>query len=191
MRTNSRNGQEAVAHLVEKARSGDHGAFELLVRRFERPVHAVVVSSIGDSPDRPDIVQETFLAAYRALPKLREPEKFGAWLYGIASRLSKNLLRKKRGREIYFAEMGEPETRAGGVPGPHEDASRKEQSRELAQAFAELPERQRAALTLFYSEKLSYGEIAAFMNISLASVKGLIYRGMAALKEMLPRRMES
>jgi RNA polymerase sigma-70 factor (ECF subfamily) len=196
MRTNSTGRLGRVRELVEKARTGDHGAFGELVRTYERPVHAVVVSCLGDSPDRPDVVQETFLAAYRALPKLREPEKFGSWLYAIASRLSKNVLRKRRRKEITFAEMGEHEEGAPEVPDgdssePHERISKMEVSGELARAFAGLPERQRAALTLFYSEKLTYGEIAAFLNISLASVKGLIYRGMVELKNRLPRRMES
>jgi RNA polymerase sigma-70 factor (ECF subfamily) len=195
MKANSTDRLGAVRELVEKARAGDQAAFGELVRNFERPVHAVVVSCLGDSPDRLDVVQETFLAAYRALPKLREAEKFGSWLYAIASRLSKNILRKRRRKEISFAEMGEvggsqPEVVDTGAAGPHERMSRAEFSAELAGAFAALPERQRAALTLFYSEKLTYGEIAAFLNISLASVKGLIYRGMVELKGKLPRRME-
>jgi RNA polymerase sigma-70 factor (ECF subfamily) len=196
MRTNSTGRVSRVRELVEQARTGDHGAFGELVKTYERPVHAVVVSCLGDSPDRPDVVQETFLAAYRALAKLREPEKFGSWLYAIASRLSKNVLRKRRRKEIAFAEMGEqdksqPEVADADCAEPHERMSRMEVSGELARAFAGLPERQRAALTLFYSEKLTYGEIAAFLNISLASVKGLIYRGMVELKSNLSRRMES
>ncbi len=196
MRANRTDRTGAVAELVAKARAGDHEAFGDLVRHYERAVHAVVVSCIGDNPDTPDVVQETFLAAYRALSKLREPAKFGSWLYGIASRLAKNLLRRSRRKEIYFAEMtgddaAGPTVADSGAPEPHEQAGRREASGRLAGAFAALPERQRAALTLFYAEKLTYGEIAAFLNISLASVKGLIYRGMAALKEKLPGKLES
>jgi RNA polymerase sigma-70 factor (ECF subfamily) len=192
MRTNSTGRLGAVGELVEKARTGDQAAFGELVKAYERPVHAVVVSCLGDSPDRLDVVQETFLAAYRALPKLREVEKFGSWLYAIASRLSKNLLRKNRRKEISFAEIGkrdesQPEIVDADSNGPHERMTRAEISGELARAFGALPERQRAVLTLFYSEKLTYGEIAAFLNISLASVKGLIYRGMVGLKSQLPR----
>lgn len=196
MKTNRTDRYGLVREFVEKARGGDQEAFGHLVKRYERAVHAVVVSCLGDSPDRLDVVQETFLAAYRALPKLREPEKFGAWLYAIASRLSKNLIRRRGRKEIAFAEFGddgrmEPDLADGDAPGPHEAVSRREVAGELARAFATLPERQRAALTLFYSEKLTYGEIAAFLNISLASVKGLIYRGMVELKEKLPGKLES
>ncbi len=190
MRTDRSTQLAEVGRLVENARAGDQAAFGELVRHYERAVHAVVVSCIGDSPDRLDVVQETFLAAYRALPKLREARKFGSWLYAIASRLSKNMLRKKRRKEIAFDEMGQPDLVDAGTPGPHERVSRRETSRKLAGAFATLPERQRAALTLFYSEKLTYGEIAAFLDISLASVKGLIYRGVVALKDKLPGKLE-
>jgi RNA polymerase sigma-70 factor (ECF subfamily) len=195
MRANRTGRTVAVVELVAKAQAGDQAAFGDLVRHYERAVHAVVVSCLGDNPDTPDVVQETFLAAYRALSKLREPAKFGSWLYGIASRLSKNLLRRSRKKEIYFAEMtGEdtagPSVADSGTPEPHEQVGRREVSGRLAGAFAALPERQRAALTLFYAEKLTYGEIASFLNISLASVKGLIYRGMLTLKETLPGKIE-
>jgi RNA polymerase sigma-70 factor (ECF subfamily) len=184
-----------VRKLVDRARAGDQDAFGELVRHFERPVHAVVVSCLGDDPDMQDIVQETFLAAYRALGRLRDPDKFGSWLYAIASRMSKNLLRSRRRREITFVEIGadserHPEVADSGSQSPHERAGQREVTRVLAAAFAALPERQRAVLTLFYSEKMTYSEIAAFLNISLASVKGLIYRGMTELKDRLPRRLE-
>ena len=196
MRTNRTDRIVAVAELVAKAQAGDQEAFGDLVRHFERAVHAVVVSCLGDNPDTPDVVQETFLAAYRALSKLREPAKFGAWLYGIASRLSKNLLRRSKRKVLSFAEMagedrGEPSVADSDSPEPHEQVGKREASGRLASAFAVLPERQRAALTLFYAEKLTYGEIASFLNISLASVKGLIYRGMVTLKETLPGKMEN
>jgi RNA polymerase sigma-70 factor (ECF subfamily) len=196
MKTNSTGRLAEVAALVHEARAGDHDAFGRLVRHYERAVHAVVVSCLGDNPDTPDVVQETFMAAYRALSKLREPEKFGSWLYGIASRLSKNLLRKNRRKEITFGEMNKseekhPEVVDAGVTQPHEGISRREVSGAMASAFSTLPERQRAALTLFYAEKLTYGEIAAFLSISLASVKGLIYRGMVELKEKLPKKLEN
>jgi RNA polymerase sigma factor (sigma-70 family) len=195
MRANKTGRTTAVTELVARAKAGDQEAFGELVRHYERAVHAVVVSCIGDNPDTLDVVQETFLAAYRALSKLREPAKFGSWLYGIASRLSKNLLRRSRRKEMSFVEMtgddsGEPTVADSGVPEPHEQAGRREASGRLAGAFAALPERQRAALTLFYAEKLTYGEIASFLNISLASVKGLIYRGMITLKDKLPRDIE-
>lgn len=191
MRTDKSTQMARVRRLVENARGGDQAAFGELVRHYERAVHAVVVSCIGDSPDRLDVVQETFLAAYRALPKLREVQKFGSWLYAIASRLAKNTLRKRRRKEIAFDDMGQPDMVDSDSPGPHEHVSRRETTRELAGAFATLPERQRAALTLFYSEKLTYSEIASFLNISLASVKGLIYRGVLALKEKLPGKLEA
>ncbi len=195
MKAESKAQLTEVVKLVEKARGGDQAAFGELVRRYERAVHAVSVSYLGNSPDTQDVAQETFLAVYRALPKLREPEKFGVWLYAIASRLSKNQLRKKRKKEVMFVEItengkSEPEIADAGSQEPHEHISRRETSRELACAFAVLPEQQRAALTLFYAEKLTYREIAAFLNVSFMSVKGLIYRGLTALKEKLPGRLE-
>lgn len=196
MRTNRTDQAIAVSELVARAKAGDQAAFGELVRHYERAVHAVVVSCLGDNPDTPDVVQETFLAAYRALSKLREPAKFGSWLYGIASRLAKNLLRRSRRKEMSFAEMtgdeqGQPSIADSDMSEPHEQIGRREASGRLASAFTALPERQRAALTLFYAEKLTYGEIASFLNISLASVKGLIYRGMVTLKETLPGKLEN
>ena len=85
-----------VPALAEKARQGDVDAFAELVEHFGRRIFALCFSLIGDFHAAEDAAQETFLRAFKGIAKLKDPEKIGNWLAGIAYRTSRTQLRKEK-----------------------------------------------------------------------------------------------
>ena len=84
--------------LIQRVLDGDDTAFSALVRKYQKPVHALVWRKIGDFHIAEDITQDTFLKAYQNLSTLKEPQRFASWLYVIAANYCKMWLRKKRFR---------------------------------------------------------------------------------------------
>ena len=82
--------------LIQRVLDGDDTAFSALVRKYQKPVHALAWRKIGDFHIAEDITQDTFLKAYQNLSMLKEPQKFASWLYVIAANYCKMWLRKKR-----------------------------------------------------------------------------------------------
>lgn len=74
----------AVEHAVRSFLAGDEEAFETIVRHSERRIYNLALRFLGNREDAQDVVQETFLSAYRSLPALRDPKSFPTWLYRIA-----------------------------------------------------------------------------------------------------------
>ena len=84
------------AQLIQRVLEGDDTAFSVLVRKYQKSVHALAWRKIGDFHIAEDITQETFLQAYQKLPTLKKPQRFASWLYVIAANYCKMWLRKKR-----------------------------------------------------------------------------------------------
>src|SRR5581483_1439146 len=82
--------------LVAKSIGGDQESFNLLILRWERPIYALAYRTIGREEDARDVCQETFLRAFRALPKFRGQAKFSSWLYRIALNLCRDWARRER-----------------------------------------------------------------------------------------------
>src|SRR6478736_8894765 len=82
--------------LVARSQGGDMDSFNQLVMRWERPIYALAYRTIGREEDARDVCQETFLRAYRALPKFRREAKFSSWLYRIALNLCRDWARRQR-----------------------------------------------------------------------------------------------
>ena len=82
--------------LIRRTLNGDDTAFTQLVRKYQKPVHALAWRKLGDFHTAEEITQDTFLKAYQKLATLKEPQRFSSWLYVIAARLCVAWLRKKR-----------------------------------------------------------------------------------------------
>ncbi|MCU0723219.1 MAG: sigma-70 family RNA polymerase sigma factor [Planctomycetes bacterium] len=166
--------------LAEKAIGGSRDAFVKLVRMFERRVFALSFSLVGDYHAAQDAAQETFLRAYKAIATLREPEKFGKWVAGIAYKVSREFLRAERKQAAPF-QPGIPESLAVLVK-EGADADLKQQVIDAANA---LPDESRALLALKYLEGLSYAEIAEAMEITPDLVKSRLFAARKHLREKL------
>src|SRR5947209_11174852 len=131
-------------------------AWDTLFRRYQLPLYVYVVELVQDEQTSLDIVQETFISAVKHLASLREDEKFGSWLFGIAHQKCIQRWRKK-GREAILLEAfagDEPEQEAG----PVELLIRAEEEAEFMTLLNQLPAAQRAVLLLHFVEDFSLEE---------------------------------
>lgn len=173
--------------LVRRARAGDRAAFEELVRRTSRLVYARLYLDTGDAHRAEDLVQDTFLRAFRALPRLAEPETFRTWLLAIAHTAlvdaARRDVRRKRAAPRSDAPLADV---PGHGPPPDEEAERAELRRRVLAVLRSLPEDYRLPLTLRYFTGADAETIGAQLGLSNGSLRGLLHRGLKMLRDRLP-----
>jgi RNA polymerase sigma-70 factor (ECF subfamily) len=151
---------------------------EALVRRHARAVGAVCWSRTGNIVDTDDLVQETMMRACRDFGALRELEKFGAWVRGIAENVCREW---GRSRKKQPPGLGDD---AGAVPAP-EPAVPGDEGERIRGALLRIPEIYRETIALFHFEKKTYAEIALLLGLSSAAVNARLTKGRAMLRERL------
>jgi len=175
--------------LVKASVRGDAQAFAELVARYTAPIFNLAFRLTGDRVEAENVTQEAFLRAYSALPHSRTEMAFKPWLFQIAVNLCRDLARKKRpdaftdlAREDEEAPEEKIEDKA---PLPLDQIEEHELERALAHAVASLPEVYRAAVTLRYTEELSYEEIAAVLKLPVNTVRTHLFRAKTMLRKSL------
>jgi RNA polymerase sigma-70 factor (ECF subfamily) len=179
--------------LVEITLAGDPEAFGQLVERYEGAVYALVCHYTGKYGEAEDLAQEAFLEAYRSLKRLREHDKFCAWLRGITYRVCMNWLRReeKRHQRTVFRrdEGGADEISYKAIISAEvsveRELARKEVREAVLEAIASLPEKYQLPVVLRYLQELSYEEIGRFMDLPKSTVRGILYRANKILREEL------
>jgi RNA polymerase sigma-70 factor, ECF subfamily len=171
------------AELVARAREGDLRAMDALVERHYGSVFRLCRSILGD-PDRvDDAVQESFIRAYRALPKFRGASTFRTWLLSIAGNEARGALRKsKRRREIALEDAGQV---TSGDPDVAEQTVVRDEAVRVRLLVERLPEKQRLAVTLRIDEGLSFREIGEIIDSSEGSARVNYHHGIRRLREMV------
>lgn len=171
--------------LVERTLDGNKKAFDLLVLRYQHRVAALVGRFVQDPQEAEDISQETFIKAYRALPRFRGNSSFYTWLYRIAVNTAKNhLVAKSRRPPAKDVDLDEAEAAgaADAAPdGPERHLSAEHLRRAITRAIAELPEDLRTALTLREFAGLSYEDITQVMDCPVGTVRSRIFRAREAV----------
>ncbi len=163
--------------IVDRARLGDLDAFESIVCDRMDAVYRLSLAILGNEADARDAAQETFVAAWRQLPLLREPEHFDAWLRRIAvnaARMTLRAHRRRRVREIPAAEVG-----AIARAKPTDDGRR------LSLALRHLSVDQRTLLALHHLEGRTLAEIAEILAIPVGTVKSRLFAARRALDAAL------
>jgi RNA polymerase sigma-70 factor (ECF subfamily) len=175
--------------LVARSIGGDNESFNQLILRWERPIYALAYRTIGREEDARDVCQETFLRAFRALPKFRGQAKFSSWLYRIALNLCRDWARRERRTPVVQApeDMDLMELAASAEPSePIENlVARKDLTRLVEKAMALLPEEQRTAIILKEYHGLTFQEIADLLGCPLSTVKTRLYQGLTVLRREL------
>ena len=168
--------------LARLARGGDPAAFRLLVERHQPMVRARARQLASDPGDVDDIVQESFLQAFLALDRLRDPDRFAGWLAGIVFNVCRSL--RRRAPVTLLADWPEPlhPTSAGGLPSA-EDLDRADA---LRAAVAGLPAGQRRAVTLHYYADVPAGQVAEAPGAARASLHKARLKLRAYLTEHRP-----
>jgi RNA polymerase sigma-70 factor (ECF subfamily) len=189
------NGPDADAPLVERAKSGDQTAFEMLVVKYQRRIERLIGRMVRDVDLVPDIAQETFIRAYRALPQFRGESAFYTWLYRIAvNTAKKSLMDLKRDPLVTEAARAgrdddddgpRPESEPSDAATPDAVLASKQIAAAVNFAVEALSEDLRQAITLREIEGLSYEEIAALMNCPIGTVRSRIFRAREAIAARL------
>jgi len=181
--------------LVERAQAGDRRAFELLVRKYQYKIIQLVGRLVGDA-DAPDVAQETFIKAWRALNGFRGQSAFYTWLYRIGINTAKNHL-VARGRrpsnqdiDVEDAEQFGHTEQMSDVDTPEAVLLSEEIKEKVTETIAKLPPDLRQAITLRELEGLSYEEIAEVMNCPIGTVRSRIFRAREAIDLVLKPLIE-
>ncbi|OZG42391.1 RNA polymerase sigma factor RpoE [Aeromonas sp. A35_P] len=183
--------------LVERVQRGDKNAFNLLVKKYQHKVVNLVARYVNNPGDVPDVAQETFIKAYRALPTFRGESAFYTWLYRIAVNTAKNYLTSQGRRPPSSdVEAEEAEYYGGGealqeVATPENLTLTDEIKRTVFSAIEALPEDLRTAITLRELEGLSYEEIAEIMDCPVGTVRSRIFRAREAIDKKLQPLIEN
>ena len=177
---------EADEQLARLSRAGDREAFEELVRRTSRGLFARLYLETGDSHRAEDIAQEAYLLAWRSIASLSDPKAFRAWLFSIGhSVLLQSVRREARAKKSNGQEAMSalPDWR----PDPRESASARERREVVLSLLRSMPREYRLPLTMRYLAGADYETIGRELAISNGSLRGLLARGMAMLREQMKR----
>lgn len=179
--------------LVARATAGDVDSFNQLVSRWERTIYALAYRTLGREEDARDVVQEAFLRAYRGLGGFKGEAKFSSWLYRITLNLCRDWIRRERRAPVVQPPEGTDavdlaDAQAAPAESVEDLVARREMSRAVSRAMAELPEEQRIAILLKEYHGLTFQEIADQLNCPLSTVKTRLYQGLSVLRRRLDRQ---
>jgi RNA polymerase sigma-70 factor, ECF subfamily len=179
--------------LVIRARAGDRSAFEELVRRTSRLLFARFYLETGSTNHAEDLIQETFLLAFRSLHQLADPAGFRGWLLTLARNVRIDEVRKatriKRlapvAAGISLGELPSSE------PSPDETALREELRQQVLEVLRTLPEEYRLPITLRYIVGVDCEAIGEHLGTTKSAVRSLLYRGLKVLRNRLPAELKA
>lgn len=184
--------------LIEKCRDEDRAAFDVLIRRYERPIYHLAYRLAGNHDDAHDIAAEAFLRIYRAIGTCQYAVTLPAWINRIVANVffdmrrhshrhpavSLDALAEKTGDAVFASQDTASVS-------PEKHAEEGERRRILNSAISTLPDYQRTMVTLFHNEGRTYEEIADIMEIPVGTVKSRLNRARLALREKLQPHMSA
>ena len=169
--------------LIYRAQTGDEGAFAELMRAYHAYVYAIVIGIVKNSHDAEEVVQDTFLSAYRGLTQLEDSAKFKSWLAEIARNRARNWLRKQRGDTISIDEVSEYLLQT--EDSPDERLARQEQRELIRRIMETLPQKDRDIARAFYLEGASYNELTSTHGLSDKAISFRLSRAKRQLSKRL------
>lgn len=173
--------------LIQRILAGDENAFESLIQKYQRQVHAHALRKIGDFQIAQDITQETFLRVYQKLDTLNHPAQFSKWLYAIVDHLCiawfrENRLQVRSLEEVHISEI-EGEAYSRYIATEHAKATTEVQRDLVKKLLAALKERDREVITLHYFEEMTSSEIGETLGVSENTIKSRIRRARQRLRK--------
>jgi len=188
--------QQLDRDLVKRVQRGDSAAFDLLVRKYQHRIAALIGRYVADWSECQDVAQETFIRAYRAIGNFRGDAQFYTWLHRIAVNTAKNHLvslgRRPPGADIDVAdaEQFDSGVRLRDTDTPEREMMRRQMEQTVLRAVEGLPEELRVAITLREVDGLSYEEIARRMDCPVGTVRSRIFRAREAIDQELKPLMD-
>lgn len=189
--------RETDQRLVERVQKGDKRAFDLLVKKYQHKIIALIGRYVNDYHEQQDVAQEAFVKAYRALNNFRAESAFYTWLYRIAINTAKNHLvsrgRRPPGTDVdvedaenfsFFDGMSDNAS-------PEANLMRDELEERIFATLAQLPDDLKTAISLREFEGLSYEEIAEIMQCPVGTVRSRIFRAREAIDKAIAPLVKS
>ena len=155
---------------------GDREAFEMVIRTHSRALFAIAYGILQNREEAEDVVQDSLVKAWKTRWRVRDPEKFPAWLATIARHQAHDIFRKRRNVSL-SEQIAEP------IEQEPNDTTALDQH--LHSALAALPELHRAALTLRYFEEMDYRTIENTMGLTNGALRGILGRALASMRKQL------
>ena len=154
---------------------GDRQAFEMIIRTHSRTLFAIAYGILQNREEAEDVVQDSLVKAWKTRWRVRDPEKFPAWLATIARHRARDIFRRRR--TVSLEEVIEPS-----LVTQMDDS---DLDQKLHSALAGLPELHRAALTLRYCEEMDYRTIENNLGLTNGALRGILGRALASLRKQL------
>ncbi len=169
------------AAWLDGSRAGDVDAYRKLVERYRNRIYTLALRVVRDPAEAEEVTQDAFVRAWRSLPGFRGEARFSTWLYRIAARRAFDRSAAMRARMRRELALGSTEaaTALASSPGPSQPS---EAALQLEKLIADLPELQRAVVTLFYYEDRSVADVALSLGLPEGTVKTHLHRARAALR---------
>jgi len=189
--------QQLDQELVRRVQRGDSAAFDLLVRKYQHRIAALIGRYVADWSECQDVAQETFIRAYRAIGNFRGDAQFYTWLHRIAVNTAKNhLVANNRRPPTEDVDVGDAEQFDSGIrlrdnDTPERELMRQQLEQTVMRAVEALPEELRIAITLREVDGLSYDEIAKRMDCPIGTVRSRIFRAREAIDLELQPLMDN
>jgi RNA polymerase sigma-70 factor (ECF subfamily) len=168
--------------LIDRARNGDLDAFETIVRARMDAVYRLTNAILGDEADARDAAQETFVLAWRELPRLRDSDKFEAWLQRVAVNAARMTLRARGRRRVREIPSSQVDALAGRVA--TDDPAGADAAR-LGAGLERLDVDQRAILVLHHLDGRPLAELATILEIPVGTAKSRLFAARRALEAAL------
>ena len=174
--------------LVQKAQQDDERAFGKLVERYETKVYSLAMKMLRNPEDAEDVLQDTFLRAYRGIKSFQGNSTFSTWIYRITANSALMRLRKKKLPTVSIDDADERETPiniADWSPGPVEQLLTQETQKAMDEAIEALPPEFKQVFILRDVEELSNSEVAEILDLSVAAVKSRLHRARLKVRNRL------
>jgi RNA polymerase sigma-70 factor, ECF subfamily len=173
-------------HAIYRAAiQGDRDAFEMIIRSSSRNLFAIAYGVLQNREEAEDVVQDTFIKAWKSRWRVRDPEKFPAWIATIARHRARDLARRRRPEPLPhdFESTGTLDATA--------EAEAADLNSEVQAALAQLPELHRTAVTLRYFEELDYATIEQTLGLSNGALRGILGRSLGTMRRKLKPALAS
>lgn len=173
--------------LVKRAKDGDFNAFDELITRYETKVYNLAYKMLGSQEDAKDVLQETFISAFKALDNFKEKSSFSTWIYRIATNASLMKLRAKDSQVVSLNNQPTTIETIDWSESLSDTLDRAELKKVLDDAISSLPELYRVVFVLRDIEGLSNYETAKVLGISIGAVKSRLHRARLYLREKMAK----
>ncbi len=168
------------AQLIAAYLKGDEKAFEILVKRYLKPIYSFIYKNIGNPEAAEDITQETFVKVWKNLKKFKHDKKFSTWIFTIAKNASIDFLRKKK--PTVSLDLYEP---VDCEVSPEQKAYNKSKENFLTNSLIQLSPKYKEVFVLKYQNNFTFRKIAEELGKPINTVKSWHRRGLLALRKQM------